>query len=182
MLNKVDLPQPDGPMIDTNSPGAIENDTSSTAVITPSWVTKRLLTRSTSRSRASRERTTSVAAAGDRADSPIIGSTAVAPILRKRGGHRRGIAPLDSHIDDGDATGLHRADGLFQRWRECVQRLDRAPALRALRASDRSEIHVGIGDPLADPFVLDRPIAHAGNAFLVDLVVVIRAIVGDDDQ
>src|ERR1700688_4636855 len=142
MLNKVDLPQPDGPMIDTNSPGAIENDTSSTAVITPSWVTKRLLTRSTSRSRASRERTTSVAAAGDRADSPIIGSTAVAPILRKRGGHRRGIAPLDPNVDDGDAAVLHRADGLLQRWRERVQLLDRAPALRTLSASYRGKIQI----------------------------------------
>ena len=64
MLNKVDLPQPDGPMIDTNSPGAIENDTSSTAVITPSLVMKRLLTRSTSSRGASRASAVSIEAAG----------------------------------------------------------------------------------------------------------------------
>src|SRR5215831_14843179 len=50
MLNSVDLPQPDGPMIDTNSPGATENETSSTAVTGPSRVAKRLVTRSTSSS------------------------------------------------------------------------------------------------------------------------------------
>ena len=31
MLKSVDLPQPDGPMIETNSPGATPNETSSTA-------------------------------------------------------------------------------------------------------------------------------------------------------
>ncbi len=36
MLNSVDLPQPDGPMIETNSPGATLNEMSSTAVIGPS--------------------------------------------------------------------------------------------------------------------------------------------------
>src|ERR1051326_2119659 len=51
ILNSVDLPQPDGPMIETNSPGATENDTSSTAVIEPSRVAKRFETRSTSRRR-----------------------------------------------------------------------------------------------------------------------------------
>src|SRR2546422_4906223 len=48
MLNSVDLPQPDGPMMDTNSPGAMEKEISSTAVIAPSLVLKRLVTRSTS--------------------------------------------------------------------------------------------------------------------------------------
>ena len=42
MLNTVDLPQPDGPMIDTNSPGATENDMPSTAITGPSRVAKRL--------------------------------------------------------------------------------------------------------------------------------------------
>src|SRR5437867_12752069 len=50
MLNSVDLPQPDGPMMDTNSPGAMEKEMSSTAVIAPSLVMKRLVTASTSSS------------------------------------------------------------------------------------------------------------------------------------
>src|ERR1700693_2781512 len=133
MLNKVDLPQPDGPMIDTNSPGAIENDTSSTAVITPSLVTKRLLTRSTSSRRTSRESAAS-AAAGGGADSPIIGSTAA--ILRKRGGQRRGIAPLHTNVDDRNRTVVHSANGFFQRGCERDQHLDRPPGLRTLCASD----------------------------------------------
>src|ERR1700694_135829 len=143
MLNKVDLPQPDGTMIDTNSPGAIENDTSSTAVITPSLVTKRLLTRSTSRRRPSRKDAAPVAAAGDRADSSTIALTAVAPNLSKRGCHRRRIAALYTDVDDSDGTILHRADGLLQRGRERIPPLDRAPSLRTLRASDRRKIHIG---------------------------------------
>src|ERR1700676_2288229 len=182
MLNKVDLPQPDGPMIDTNSPGAIENDTSSTAVITPSLVTKRLLTRSTSRSRMAREDAASVAAADDRADSSTIALTAVAPNLGKRGRHHRCIAPLYTDVDDSDRTILHRADGLLQRRCERIQALDRAPSPRTLRASDRRKIHIGSRDPLADPFVLDQPVAHTGDAFLMHLVVVVRAIIGDDQQ
>src|SRR5438552_2274200 len=51
ILNNVDLPQPDGPMMETNSPGAMEKEMSSTAVIAPSLVLKRLVTRSTSSSR-----------------------------------------------------------------------------------------------------------------------------------
>src|SRR3954449_1053577 len=48
-LNKVDLPQPEGPMIPTNSPGATLNETWSTAVSTPSGVSKRLTISSTTR-------------------------------------------------------------------------------------------------------------------------------------
>src|SRR5438132_7234276 len=113
MLNKVDLPQPDGPMIDTNSPGAIENDTSSTAAITPSLVTKRLLTRWTSRSRAPREDAASMAAAGDRADSSTIALTAVAPNLSKRGRHRRGNHDWLTDIHGSDGTLLTHAERLL---------------------------------------------------------------------
>ena len=40
----------------------------------------------------------------------------------------------------------------------------------------------GSRDALADPAVLDRPVAHARDALLVHFVVVERAVVGDDDQ
>ena len=49
MLNSVDLPQPDGPITERNSPGTTSNDTSSTAVRTPSCVSKRLTMFSTTR-------------------------------------------------------------------------------------------------------------------------------------
>ena len=42
-LNSVDLPQPDGPITDRNSPGRTSNDTSSTAITGPSAVSKRTL-------------------------------------------------------------------------------------------------------------------------------------------
>ena len=38
MLSRVDLPQPDGPMMATNSPGAISSETSSSAWVSTSVV------------------------------------------------------------------------------------------------------------------------------------------------
>src|SRR6185312_2596305 len=49
MLNRVDLPQPDGPITPRNSPGATDSDTPSIAVTTPSGVSNRLLMLSTAR-------------------------------------------------------------------------------------------------------------------------------------
>src|SRR5205823_1456594 len=45
-----------------------------------------------------------------------------------------------------------------------------------------SAIDVGIGDALADPTVLDRPIADSGNALLVQLVVEEGAVVADYNE
>src|SRR4051812_16032068 len=47
MLNSVDLPQPDGPITDRNSPGRTANDTLSTATKAPSAVSKCLAMPST---------------------------------------------------------------------------------------------------------------------------------------
>src|SRR5215467_3694573 len=49
MLNRVDLPQPDGPITARNSPGETVNDMRSTATRGPSGVSKRLETLSTAR-------------------------------------------------------------------------------------------------------------------------------------
>src|SRR5215813_8876804 len=49
MLNRVDLPHPEGPLTPRNSPGATPSDTSSTAVTTPSGVSNRLVMWSTTR-------------------------------------------------------------------------------------------------------------------------------------
>src|SRR5262249_24074175 len=48
-LKRVDLPQPDGPITPTNSPGDTSSETPSTAVRTPSGVSKRLTMSSTTR-------------------------------------------------------------------------------------------------------------------------------------
>src|ERR1022692_895010 len=181
MLNTVDLPQPDGPMMDTNSPGAIENDTSSTAVIVPSPVMKRLRPRSTASRREPRESITSVAAPEGGAGSTVIGSVGAAPTLHKRGAHRRGVARLHAHVDNRDAAVQRRAHRLLQRGHERIELPNRTPALRALRPCDGREIDFGIGDALADPLVLDRPVAHACDALLMHFVVVERDVVGDDE-
>src|SRR5215470_2647643 len=49
MLNRVDLPQPDGPITARNSPGATVNEMRSTATSGPSGVSKRFDTSSTTR-------------------------------------------------------------------------------------------------------------------------------------
>src|SRR5437588_4417065 len=82
ILNNVDLPQPDGPMMDTNSPGAMEKEMSSTAVIAPSLVMKRLVTRSTS--------------------SRCVGCGCVATPVATDGPAGRSIAALGSALTPGE--------------------------------------------------------------------------------
>ena len=59
---------------------------------------------------------------------------------------------------------------------------DRTEADGALGAAHGGEIDFGIGHALADPFVLDRPVARARHPLLVQLVVIERAIVGEHEQ
>ena len=51
-----------------------------------------------------------------------------------------------------------------------------------LRLRQCREVDVRIGHALADPLVLDRPAAHAGDTLLVQLVIEERAIVRDHKQ
>ena len=60
--------------------------------------------------------------------------------------------------------------------------VDRAEALRALRAANGRDVDIGLGNALADPAVLDRTVAHAGDALLMQFVVEERAVVGNHDE
>src|SRR6476659_7860069 len=82
-----------------------------------------------------------------------------------------GIAGLDADIDDGDIAGFDRGDCLLEGRDQIVLLEDRAEALRALRARKRSNVDVGLGDALADPAILRRPRADAGDALLMQLVI-----------
>src|ERR1039458_2111230 len=93
-LNKVDLPQPEGPMTDMNSPGLTLKETSSTAMIGPSCVSKRTTMSSTTR----------MASPGCVADA---GGILIALAGHHRG-HRGSVARFHPYIDDGDAACLHR--------------------------------------------------------------------------
>src|SRR5262249_42560896 len=53
---------------------------------------------------------------------------------------------------------------------------------RSLRPPEPGTINIGIGDALADPAVLRRPIAQASDALLMQLVVEERTVVADDHQ
>src|SRR6185295_19741377 len=123
MLNSVDLPQPDGPISDTNSPGMTSNDTSSTAVMPPSAVAKRLTMPST----------LSSASAGMSALPRRRRRWRVSP-ARRRGAAR------DAHVDDRDQPRRDVDDGARERAIELGGRLDRSVADRPLRAADRGEV------------------------------------------
>src|SRR5580765_298869 len=89
MLNTVDLPQPDGPIIETNSPERIENEKSWTATTSPSGVGKLLLR--------------------CRASSKSIGSDSIDPdVFGLARCSMRSIEsdPIDSQPRAGTATGV----------------------------------------------------------------------------
>src|SRR5690242_14810282 len=167
-LKSVDLPHPDGPMTDRNSPGWTLSETLSTAVIGPSGVSKRTMMSFATR----------MASLTDASD----GIAALLALARHRRGRGGGVAGLDAHVDDGNRAGLDRGNGLRKRGREIGDGGHRTEALRALRARHGCEIDVGLGNALPDPAVLDGTIAHAGDAFLMQFVVEERAIIGDDDE
>src|SRR5262249_25641048 len=52
----------------------------------------------------------------------------------------------------------------------------------ALGTAHGGEIDFGIGHALADPFVLDRPIARARHSLLMQFVVVEGAIIGEHEK
>src|SRR4249919_1412090 len=156
-LKRVDLPQPDGPMTDMNSPGRTLSETLSTAIIGPSGVSKRTTISSATRM-------ASLVEAFD-------GMVALLALARHRCGRGSGVGRLDADVDDGNRAGLDRGNGLRKGGREIGDRVHRTKALRALCAGDGGEIDVRFGNALSDPAVLDWTIAHAGNTFLMQFVV-----------
>src|SRR5262249_46286834 len=51
-----------------------------------------------------------------------------------------------------------------------------------LSTRERGDVDLRIGDPLADPLVLDGPAAHARHALLVHLVVIEGPVVRNDNE
>src|SRR5580658_4899674 len=114
VLNKVDLPQPDGPITARNSPEATLNDTLSSAVRLPSAVAKRITMFSTTR-------IAGAAACGSGIARSLVERLAIFGAIlgtvgrsissaRHRRGHGGGIAGLDAHIDDGHLAGINSGD------------------------------------------------------------------------
>ena len=94
-------------MTDRNSPGLTLNETSSTAMIGPSAVSKRTTMSSTTRMAS--------ALAGAAA------AIALFALARHHRGHGGGVAGLDAHIDDGDVAGFDRGDRLRKDGREIAR-------------------------------------------------------------
>ena len=59
---------------------------------------------------------------------------------------------------------------------------DRAEAARALGTGEAGDVDLRVEHLLADPLVLDRPVAQNRHPLLMHLVVVERAVVGHDDR
>src|SRR5262245_61773542 len=91
MLNRVDLPQPDGPITARNSPGATVNDMRSTATSGPSGVSKRFDTSSTTRI-GSAAATAGSRRAGDVAAVIIVRPTSAPRALRAPSPRKPGLA------------------------------------------------------------------------------------------
>src|SRR6516165_289775 len=145
-LNSVDLPQPDGPMTERNSPDLTLNDTLSTAVIGPSAVSNCTTTPSA----------TSMA-------SFDANGTGIGRLVARSGhhcGYGRSVTRFDPDIDDGHSAGFDGSDCLFKCWSEFGDSGDRAEALSALRTRHAGEVNIGIRNTLTNPTVLNRPVAH----------------------
>src|SRR5713226_9698769 len=103
MLNRVVLPQPEGPMIDTTSPRSTSKETWSTATMSPSGSANRL-------TRSSTTSTAGATPASGTALSRVRGSRFLG--MTHHGAGRGGVvAGLDPHIDDDDLSGLDFGDG-----------------------------------------------------------------------
>src|SRR2546426_5584362 len=92
------------------------------------------------------------------------------------------VAGSHARVDHANLAVEHCADALSDGLPELGGLGDRADALGPLSHREHGEVDVRLVDPLADPLVLDRPAPHAGDALLVRLVVVERAIVADDQE
>src|SRR5689334_9034928 len=100
----------------------------------------------------------------------MAGLTRPSP-AEQSGDSGRGIAGSDTHIHHRDSA----AGDCIDRCTECISQLRAfghwAESLSALRASQLRQVDLRVADPLADPAVLDRSVAHARHALLVQLVI-----------
>src|SRR5262249_36164577 len=111
-----------------------------------------------------------------RAASLLLGSA-----QHGRGGDRR-IAGLDADIDHRHLARLDGRDRLLEARPQITAPDPGIESARPLRSPEPRTIDVGIGNALADPAVLRRPIADAGDALLMQLIVEERTVVADDYQ
>src|SRR5207245_663719 len=108
MLKSVDLPQPDGPMIDTNSPSRTAKAMRSRAASEPSGVRNALARSSTTRSRSNGG--VAAAADGRQGEEPVstARSSAILALEPARAGKppHQGIRPDRQH-EHGHQQGIH---------------------------------------------------------------------------
>ena len=155
-------------MTDRNSPGRTLNETLSTAVTGPSAVSKRTTmssaTRMASLDAARRHRATTRSSAS----SPRSWRRCSRARPARRRPRRRRLRPRRLPWRTSAPRSAIEATGP----KPC------APCARAMRG----EVDVRLGDALADPAVLDRAVAHARDALLMQFVVEEGSIIGDYDQ
>ena len=89
---------------------------------------------------------------------------------------------LRDHVDDRGLSVAHNLDGFVQRRAELIRLGDRAEAVQAQRASDRRQVRRWIFDANATSLILHGSLPPASHSFLMILIVVIRAIVENNDE
>src|SRR5215475_4567883 len=102
--------------------------------------------------------------------------------LRHCTGIARAVTRLDAHVDHRHFAVLHRRNRLLERRCQLVVLGDRSESPRALGAGQPRHVNLGVEHLLADPFVVDRPVAQDRHALLVNLIIVERTIVGHHDK
>src|SRR4029453_14469077 len=94
----------------------------------------------------------------------------------------RRIAGLDPNVDYRYVARLHGRDRLLEGRQQIARLYALGKSNRTLAARQPGAIDVGIGNALADPAVLRRPVADARHALLVQLIIEKRTIFADDHE
>src|SRR5262245_62877602 len=103
--------------------------------------------------------------------------------LRSREGARRALLPRLRHdVDHRGLTVLDDRDSLVERWAELIWLANRAEACDAQGARHGGEIGGRVFDLYPDPLMPNRALPTQGYAFLMLLVVVVRAVIKDNYQ
>ena len=104
---------------------------------------------------------------------PAFGVLAARGVLR---------AHVHARVDQIGLAGAHARLPALERFGEIGRALDRPFGLDAVASRDGRDVEVRLDHLLSDELVRDRAVAYHRHPFLMGDVIVVGAVVGDDDQ